>query len=131
MVTITKMGRQATSRYNRGGRGGGSTSSRMNSRSHKTSSSSKKTMADYTFYLGTAKAASDFELTKEYLVNHIRKIYDTGDDIAKALETEAEFDLTTVRPTLKVSQDSDAGKKTAEDRDFKIEQAADMELFAK
>ena len=88
-------------------------------------------MADYTFYLGTAKAASDFELTKEYLVNHIRKTYDTGDDIAKALETETEFDLTTVRPTLKVSQESDAGKKALEDRDFKMEHAADMELYAK
>ena len=68
----------------------------MNSRSHKTSSSSKKTMADYTFYLGTAKAASDFELTKEYLINHIRKTYNTRDNIAKALETEAELDLSKV-----------------------------------
>ena len=80
----------------------------MNNHSHKTSSSSKKTMTDYTFNLGTAKAASDFELTNDYLINHIRKTYDTGNNIAKALEAEAKFDLTTVRPTLKVSQESDA-----------------------
>ena len=88
-------------------------------------------MADYTFYLGTAKAASDFELTKDYLINHIRKTYDTRDDIAKALETEAEFDLSTVQPMLKVSRESDAMKKAAENKEFEMEQAADMELFAK
>ena len=103
----------------------------MNNRSHKTSSSSKKTMADYTFYLGTAKAASNFELTKDYLINHICETYDTGDDIAKALESEAEFDLTTVQPSLKVSQSSNKPTAEAENKDFIIEHEAVMELFAK
>ena len=66
-----------------------------------------------------------------FVINYIHKTYNTGDDIAKALESENEFDLSTIRLSLKVSTESDPAKKADEDKDFKMAHHADMELFAK
>ena len=47
---------------------------------------SKKTISDYVFYLGSSKQAADFETTKEFLINHIKKTLDFSNDIGTALE---------------------------------------------
>jgi hypothetical protein len=44
----------------------------------------KKTEEDYYFYVGSSKQASDFETTsEEFLINHVKKIFDRGNDIAE------------------------------------------------
>ena len=45
----------------------------------------KKTMEDYFFYVGSSKQASDYETTSEFLINHVKKTFDRGNDIAEAL----------------------------------------------
>ena len=47
----------------------------------------KKTIEDYFFYVGSSKQASDFETTSEFLINHVKKTFDRGNDIAEALRT--------------------------------------------
>jgi hypothetical protein len=91
----------------------------------------KKTLHDHVFYLGTAKAASDYESAKEFIVNHIRKTFVSGNDVAIALEEEKEFSLGASRPTLQVSSESGAAAKKAKDEAFAAEFKADLELYAK
>jgi hypothetical protein len=33
---------------------------------------------DYFFYVGSSKEASDYEITAEFVVNHIKKTFDCG-----------------------------------------------------
>ena len=57
-----RYGNRSGGRGGRGGRGRGcSTPSKA---------SSKKTVEDYSFYMGSSKQASDFEITAEFVVNH-------------------------------------------------------------
>ena len=44
----------------------------------------KKSVNDYNYYLGSSKQASDYETTTEYLINHIKKVFDYGNDIGTA-----------------------------------------------
>jgi len=47
----------------------------------------KKSIEDYVYYVGSARQASDYEITTEFVINHIRKTYTDGENIATALET--------------------------------------------
>jgi hypothetical protein len=40
-----------------------------------------KSVDDYYYYLGSAKQASDYEMTTEFLINYIKKTFDYGSDI--------------------------------------------------
>ena len=51
-----------------------------------TSKSSNKSLSDYIYYLGSAKQAADYETTTCLIRNHIKKAFNFGNDIAKALE---------------------------------------------
>jgi triphosphoribosyl-dephospho-CoA synthetase len=46
----------------------------------------EKTIEDYFFYVGSSKQASDFETTSEFLINHMKKTFDRGNDISEALQ---------------------------------------------
>jgi hypothetical protein len=59
-------GRYGNRRGGRGGRGRGRTSSTK-------PAYTKKTVEDYFFYVGSSKQASDYEITNEFVVNHIKK----------------------------------------------------------
>ena len=59
----------------------------------------RKTINDYMFYLGSSQAASDYQRTQEYLINHIRNTYAKRDDIATALEDLTEFNYGLLAPT--------------------------------
>ena len=49
----------------------------------KISSPKKKNLEDYAFYIGT-KQASDYEVTVEFILNHIKKTYEYGNDTSKS-----------------------------------------------
>jgi hypothetical protein len=66
----------------KGGHGG-----RCRGRGGSTKTKTKKTVEDYVFYVGSSKQASDYEMTAEFVVNHIKKTFDRGNDIAEALRT--------------------------------------------
>ena len=38
----------------------------------------KKSVNDYNYYLGSAKQSSDYETNTEYLIIHIKKVFDYG-----------------------------------------------------
>ena len=97
-----------------GGRGG---SSRKSS-SKPSSTTTKKTLADHVFYVGSAKQASDFVTVSNYILNYIRINFEKGDDIATALESLEEFDFTPDAPVIKSSTATDEAKKAKENRQF-------------
>jgi len=57
-------------------------------------------LADHVYYVGSAKQASDYVTTTQFIINHIKKTYDQGEDIAFALENLSERDLKKFQPTL-------------------------------
>jgi hypothetical protein len=67
--------------------------SRKNGNSSPTNSSgsgndnkpSKKTLANYVYYIRTPKQAADYQTTTDSIINHITKTFDFGNDIATAL----------------------------------------------
>jgi hypothetical protein len=42
----------------------------------------KKTIEDHTFYIGSSKQAVDYTTTANYVVNHIKKEFIRGNDMA-------------------------------------------------
>ena len=76
----------------------------------------KRTVEDYFFYLGSSKQASDYEITGKFVVNHIKKTFDRGNNIAEALRTLTKADTDVWKPTLKRSTETDIDLKETEDK---------------
>jgi len=85
----------------------------------------KKTINDYNYYIGSAKQASDYGTTTEFLINHIKKTFSYGTDIGQALETLQEIDTYSWKPTMKVTKKTETAEKEAEEKQFEIEFRAD------
>jgi hypothetical protein len=91
----------------------------------------KKTIEDYFFYIGSSKQASDFETTSNFLINHVKKTFDRGNDIAEALRMLEPTDTNLWKPTLQFSIETDATLSKQEDRQHGIEFKADLDEFMK
>ena len=89
----------------------------------------KKSIDDYYFYVGSSKQASDFEITAEYAVNHIKKTFERGNDIAEALRTLQPTDITVWKPTLLFSTETDTTIASQENRQYELEYKADLDEF--
>ncbi|KAG7360091.1 hypothetical protein IV203_035190 [Nitzschia inconspicua] len=118
-------------RYNKGHRNGkdGKHHGRgpsNNKRDHK-----KKTIEDYVFYLGSAKQASDYERTADYVINHIAKEFEYGLDIASALKELQPADKTSWEPKLKYSTATDADQKEAENRQHTMMYQSQLNAYIK
>ncbi len=103
-----------------GGRGGGrrpNTSSRSNHTS-KPKEESQKTLQDYQFNVGSAKHASEYVSSFNYIVNHIKMNYNRPGDIGKALEELEEFDFTPHEPKLKTSKNKDPALQERENKQY-------------
>ena len=96
------------------------------SSSKKISSPKKKNLEDYAFYIGT-KQASDFEVTLEYVLNHIKKTYEYGNDISESLRKLAKADIGKWEPTLKASTKTDPEAKKTEERQFELKYKAELD----
>jgi len=70
----------------RGGGGRGRTSGRRIPPQSNKPVNRKKTIEEYYFYVGSSKQASDYETTSEYIINYIKKTFNRGNDVAKALK---------------------------------------------
>ena len=71
----------------RGGRGTGNNRSRKGNRSGN-ANKTKKTLQEHIYHLGTASQASDYVTITDFILNHIKKTYVNGDDIADASKPE-------------------------------------------
>ena len=59
-------------------------------------------MKDHVFNFGSAKNASNYAPTERFILNHIRKTYKEGEDIALAMEKGEDIDFNTMAPTMKL-----------------------------
>jgi hypothetical protein len=114
----------------RGHRGGGKGKPRNNRNASK-EVKKNKTIDDYFFYVGSNKQASDFETTSEFLINHVKKTFDRGNDVAEALRTLIKEDTDVWKPSLKFSTQVDTGDKAQENRQYELEYKADLDEYIK
>ena len=95
------MSGRGRSRY--GGRGRGRSRGNFQKPKSTTSSTSRKerkSISDYIYYIGSAKQASDYTVVTSYLINHIRKTYDNGDDVGEAIEKRIPMNFDAVKPSM-------------------------------
>ncbi len=116
----------------RGGRGGrgyrnnnNSGRGNRNNKDFKTTNK-KKTLEDYYFYVGSAKQASNYESAADFIINHIKKEYERGWDIAESLRELKKPDTDTWMPKLKGSTKKDEEAKATQDRQFEMEYEAKL-----
>jgi hypothetical protein len=81
--------------------------------------------------LWVSKQASDYETTTEFLVNHIKKTYDYGNDIGSALEELEPLNTVQRKPQMKISAESDESIQRVENRQFEIEFQTDYDIYCK
>jgi len=68
-------------------------------------------LGDYRLYVASTCQASDYENTSEFTIDHIKKTFDQGNDIAKEMHTMIAVDPTTWEPTLQMRTDTDLNNK--------------------
>ena len=124
----------------RGGRGQGRQGRNQNQNRRKfnnrKSDKEKRSLKDHSYYLGNSKQASDYETTTQFIINHIKKTYNHGRDIAEALKQLQPINQDEWAPQLQVSvipgNDDDAVRqRSAEDRQFEIEFKEDLSRYWK
>ena len=97
--------------------------------SHSNNQNNKKTIKDYYYYFGSAKQASDFNLTTGQVINHIKKEYGQGVDVADALRAGQEPDLREWQPSLRISTTADESMKAVENEQFKMLFKAELDKY--
>ena len=113
------------------GRGGrGRFQPRTNSTAPRTENKeNNKSIKDWTYYIGSAKQASDYEAITDFLINQIKETYEFGNDIAMAIVNQEPVKTDSWRPTLQKSSNSDPDSKDAENEQYKMEFQADYESY--
>ena len=87
----------------RGGRGGrGSFSGKGRGRYTPIKCQVKKTVQNYFFCMRTKNQSSEYEITTEFVVNHIKKTFDQGSDVSEALQTLVKADTDIWKTTLEI-----------------------------
>jgi hypothetical protein len=116
---------------NTSGRGGRNSNSNDGSNKSSNYKPTKKSLSDYTYYLGSAKQAADYETTTEFIINHIKKTFNFGNDIGTSLENLKFYDIDVHKPTLTLSKKTKDDEKEAENEQLKIEFKAEFDGFMK
>ena len=78
----------------------------------------KKTLEDYFFYVGSSKQASDYEVTANFVINHIKKTFDYGKDIGDASKELKVPDIKLWETKLQGSKIKDPIDRAVEDKQF-------------
>jgi hypothetical protein len=94
----------------------------------------KHHVTDFTYHLGSAKQASDYETATEFLINYIKKTYDYGNDIGSSMEQLEPIDTSSWKPKMQLSskdEKTEASEKALEERQFEIEFKADYDEYRK
>ena len=71
----------------------------------------KKSVEDYCFYISSVTRASDYDVTSQFIINCIKKIYVRGNNVAEALRAHVNPDMTKWKPELMLSVPKDAAIK--------------------
>ena len=126
---MSSRGRGGTSRHQgrRSGRGGNQGRSTQSSQ---TKSDTRKKVEDIIFSVGSSRQASDFISANEFLINHVKKTYEFGINIAASLEKEEDVDWTPIKPTLAATTGNTAEEKAASEEENKVLMIQESKLFA-
>ena len=89
----------------------------------------KKSINDWNYYIGSAKQASEFEATTEFLINYIKQNFEFGNDVAKAITTQEPIITELWKPSLQLSKNTDPEIKEVENQQYTIEFKADYDLY--
>jgi hypothetical protein len=101
-------------------------------KTHENEKKKVNTISDFTYQLGLAKQASDYESATEFFINNIKRAFEYGNDIATALEKLEEIDVTEWKPTLKLSTAADTPTRDLESKkQLEIEFKADYDTYRK
>ena len=100
---------------------GKSTNRKFNNNDNsKESSFKKKTTDDHVFYISSNKQASYYEVTIEFILNHVKMTYQDENDIAESLKKDTKTDTDAWSPALKFSTNSDTQVAMQENKQFEM-----------
>jgi hypothetical protein len=91
----------------------------------------KKELNDYTYFLGTAKQASEYEATTLFVINYIKQEFEYGSDTAMSLEELKEFEVSKNKPVLQMSTSEDLSIKILKERQYELEFKEEFSIFMK
>jgi hypothetical protein len=94
----------------------------------------KKSVNDYNYYLGSAKQASNYETTTEFLINYIAKTSEYRNDIGQVLRELEYPDPDSWKPTMPQSthlgnDPDDEAQRAFENKQFEIEFKSEFDDF--
>ena len=98
---------------------------------NKSGQKKKKALEDYYFYVGSSKQASDYEVTADYIINHIKLTFEYGNDIAEALRNLELEDTNLWKPKLVQSKEADAATAAVENKQLDMEWQNEYKDFSK
>jgi hypothetical protein len=98
---------------------------------HKNKSTVKKELKDFNYCLGTSQQATEFEMTTEFIKNHIKKEFDYGNNIATALDNLQEFRITDLKPILLISDGEDESIRSQENKQYEFEFKEEFSAYMK
>jgi hypothetical protein len=90
---------------------------------------SKNSIKDWNYYISSAKQASEYEATTDFLVNHIKETIEFGGNIAIAIVNQAPINTDSWKPRLQKSSDPDPQTKKAENEQYKMEFQANFNNY--
>ena len=96
-------------------------------RQNTNSNTPRKGLTDYIYTLG--KQSVDYEIVTKFLILHIRKNFNNGDDIGNALDNLQEIQFTP--PTLEMSGSEEKDIKLREDKQNEMIFEAKLAIFLK
>ena len=115
----------------RGGRGKPQPRSTYYHPPNKENKEVKKTLNDWYYHLGSAKHASGYQATTDFLINHIKQDFEYGIDIATAIADAKPLTTEEWKPTLQKSKSEDLETKELENEQYKMEFQADFDIYRK
>ena len=102
---------------------------RYNQTSTKEDKEVKKTVNDWFFHLGSAKHASGYQATADFLINHIKQEFEYGINIATAIAEAKPLVTEEWKPALRKSDSQDCDTKELENEQYKMEFQADFDIY--
>ena len=110
------------------GRGQRNSNNRFNrGKQANNNNTTRKGLQDYVYTLG--KQAVDYDSVTKFLILHIRKNFNNGNDIGNALETLQ--DVTFTSPTLEMSSSEDESTKMRENKQNEMIFEAKLAIYLK
>ena len=106
---------RGSGRFGRGARARGRSNNNSNNKNN-SKTTVRKTLANHGYSIGSAKQANDYSVITQFIINHIRKSFDFGDNIGDALESrkEVELDPPKLKPVSKDSADKELETRQSE-----------------